>query len=120
VANLKKSAKPPPVEEGFARLDPLSAIGNTVFALDLDRHENFVAYSAPVHFPRIWNSSWFEWVQYNGSIEDPMTRNAGEALGVRAAVNLTGKNGPMFSSSVRVDMLDQMEKLLAGKPPDVH
>ena len=48
------------------------------------------AYSAPVHFPRIWNASWFEWVQYNGSIEQPMTRNAGEALGVRAAVNLTG------------------------------
>jgi RoxA-like, cytochrome c-like len=109
------------VEEGYARLDALSRIGNFVFSVDLDNNPaNFVAYSAPVHFPRIWNSSWFEWVQYNGSIENPMTRNAGEALGVLAAVNLTGKNGALFSSSLRVDILDQLEKLLAGKPPNEH
>jgi len=118
IHDMEGKVKSRAVEEGYARLDALSRIGNFVFSVDLDNNPaNFVAYSAPVHFPRIWNSSWFEWVQYNGSIEDPMTRNAGEALGVRAAVNLTGENGPLFSSSVRVDMLDQMEKLLAGKPP---
>jgi hypothetical protein len=121
ILKMEEKVKARTIEEGFARLDALSRIGNFVFSVDLDNNPaNFVAYSAPVHFPRIWNSSWFEWVQYNGSIEDPMTRNAGEALGVRAAVNLTGKNGPLFSSSVRVDMLDQMEKLLAGKPPNVN
>ena len=121
IHNLEEKVKARTIEEGFARLDALSRIGNFVFSVDLDNNPvNFVAYSAPVHFPRIWNSSWFEWVQYNGSIEDPMTRNAGEALGVRAAVNLTGKNGPLFSSRVRVDMLDQMEKLLAGKPPNLN
>jgi hypothetical protein len=119
ILKMQEKVKSRSVEEGYARLDALSRIGNFVFSVDLDNNPaNFVAYSAPVHFPRIWNSSWFEWVQYNGSIEDPMTRNAGEALGVRAAVNLTGENGPLFSSSVRVDMLDQMEKLLAGKPPN--
>jgi hypothetical protein len=118
ILKMQEKVKSRSVEEGYARLDALSRIGNFVFSVDLDNNPaNFVAYSAPVHFPRVWNSSWFEWVQYNGSIEDPMTRNAGEALGVRAAVNLTGENGPLFSSSVRVDMLDQMEKLLAGKPP---
>jgi hypothetical protein len=118
ILKMQEKVKSRSVEEGYARLDALSRIGNFVFSVDLDNNPaNFVAYSAPVHFPRIWNSSWFEWVQYNGSIEDPMTRNAGEALGVRAAVNLTGNNGPLFSSSVRVDMLDQMEKLLAGRPP---
>jgi len=118
ILKMERKVKAGTVEEGYARLDALSRIGNFVFSVDLDNDPaNFVAYTAPVHFPRIWNSSWFEWVQYNGSIEDPMTRNAGEALGVRAAVNLTGQNGPLFSSSVRVDVLDQMEKLLAGKPP---
>jgi hypothetical protein len=121
ILDMEDKVKARTVEEGYARLDALSRIGNFVFSVDLGNDpENFVAYSAPVHFPRIWNSSWFEWVQYNGSIEDPMTRNAGEALGVRAAVNLTDENVPLFSSSVRVDMLDQMEKLLAGKPPNVN
>ncbi len=119
VANLEKSVKAHSVNEGFARLDALSRIGNTVFALDLDHHENFVAYSAPVHFPRIWNASWFQWVQYNGSIERPMTRNAGEALGVRATVNFPVAKDQLPTSSVQVDTIFKIEQLLAGdKPPN--
>jgi hypothetical protein len=119
VANLEKSVKAHSVNEGFARLDALSRIGNTVFALDLDHHENFVAYSAPVHFPRIWNASWFEWVQYNGSIQRPMTRNAGEALGVRATVNFPVARDRLPTSSVQVDTIFRLEQLLAGdKPPN--
>jgi hypothetical protein len=118
IGNLEQSVKAHSVDEGFARLDALSRIGNTVFALDLDRHENFVAYSAPVHFPRIWDSSWFEWVQYNGSIQQPMTRNAGEALGVRATVNFPVAKDQLPTSSVQVDTIFRLEQLLAGnKPP---
>lgn len=117
VAKLERSVKSKSVDEGFTRLDALSRIGNTVFALDLDHHENFVAYSAPVHFPRIWDASWFEWVQYNGSIQQPMTRNAGEALGVRATVTFPVAN-QLPTSSVQVNTLFQLEQLLAGnKPP---
>ncbi len=113
---LEKSVKS--VDEGFARLDALSRIGNTVFALDIDHHENFVAKSAPVHFPRIWDASWFEWVQYNGSIQQPMTRNAGEALGVRATVSFTTEKDQLPISSVQVNTIFQLEQLLAGdKPP---
>jgi hypothetical protein len=118
IHKLENSVNSRSVEEGYARLDALSRIGNFVFAVDLSNPANFVAYSAPVHFPRIWNSSWFEWVQYNGSIEQPMTRNAGEALGVRAAVNLTGPKNQLYASSVQVQTLFDMEQLLAGKPPD--
>jgi hypothetical protein len=120
ILKLEESVKSRSVEEGFARLDALSRIGNFVFAVDAGVPANFVAYTAPVHFPRIWNSSWFEWVQYNGSIENPMTRNAGEALGVRATVNLAGPKDQLYSSSVQVQTLFDMEQLLAGKPPDVH
>jgi len=106
------------VEEGFARLDALNRIGNTIFAVDLNNPSNWVAYSAPVHYPRIWDSSWFTWIQYNGSIEQPMTRNAGEALGVNAVVDLTpGKD--LFTSSVNVQTIFELEQLLAGKQPGV-
>jgi hypothetical protein len=118
VAKLEQSVKAKSVDEGFTRLDALSRIGNTVFALDLDHHENFVAYSAPVHFPHIWDASWFEWVQYNGSIQQPMTRNAGEALGVRATVNFPVAKDQVPVSSVQVDTIYRIEQLLAGdKPP---
>ena len=106
------------VEEGFARLDALNRIGNTVFALDAERHENYVGTSAPVHFPRIWSSPWFDWVQYNGSIEQPMVRNTGEAIGVGAPINLTDPKQGLFASGVEVKTLFEMEQLLAGKQPD--
>jgi mono/diheme cytochrome c family protein len=118
VGNLEKSVKAHSVNEGFTRLDALSRIGNTVFALDLGHHENFVAYSAPVHFPRIWYASWFEWVQYNGSIQQPMIRNAGEALGVRATINFPVAKDQLPTSSVQVNTIFELEHALAGdKPP---
>ena len=117
VNELEKSVENKSVEEGFTRLDALSRIGNTVFALDLDHRENFVAYSAPVHFPRIWDASWFEWVQYNGSIQQPMTRNAGEALGVRATVNFPVAKNQFPTSSVQVNTIFHIEQLLAGDMP---
>src|SRR3984957_3209499 len=121
VAKLEQSVKAKAVDEGFTRLDALSRIGNTVFALDLDHHENFVAYSAPVHFPRIWDASWFEWVQYNGSIQQPMNRNAGEALGVRATVNFPVAKDQLPTSSVQVDTIYELEQQLAGpEPPTAH
>ena len=121
VHNLENSVKDHTIEEGFTRLDALTRIGNTVFALDIDHHENFLGYSAPVHYPRIWNVSWFEWVQYNGSIQQPMTRNAGEALGVRATVNFPVAKDQLPTSSVQVDTIYGLEQQLAGeKPPTVE
>lgn len=120
IHGFEEKAKHQTVEKGFARLDALNRIGNFVFAVDMNTPANFVGYSAPVHFPRIWNAYWFEWIQYNGSIEQPMTRNAGEALGVRAAVNLTGPKDALYSSTVRVGTLSDIEHLLAGSPPNVR
>jgi mono/diheme cytochrome c family protein len=117
VGNLEKSVKSHSVSEGFARLDALSRIGNTVFALDLGHHENFVAYSAPVHCPRVWYASWFEWVQYNGSIQQPMIRNAGEALGVRATINFPAAKDQLPTSSAQVNTIFELEQSLAGEKP---
>jgi hypothetical protein len=109
------------VAEGFGRLDALNRIGNQVFSLDTKLDANYSPETAPVHFPRIWDASWFLWVQYDGSIEQPMVRNAGEALGVGAPVTLSGQPDQLFRSTVRVDTLNDIENLLAGHaPPDAQ
>jgi hypothetical protein len=121
IIKLEQKVKHQTVDEGYTRLDALNRIGNIVFAVDLNNSDNYVGYSAPVHFPRIWNTSWFGWVQYNGSIQQPMTRNAGEALGVGAKLSLTGTKNERFSSGVQVKTLVELEQLLAGTPPpDAH
>ena len=120
IHNLDEKVKKQSVEEGFGRLDALNRIGNAVFALDLKNVDNFVGTSAPVHYPRIWSASWFDWVQYNGSIQQPMVRNLGEALGVLARVNLTGGKEELFTSGVQVTTLFELEQLLAGMQPDAN
>lgn len=116
VENLQKTVNAASVLEGFGRLDALNRIGNQVFSLDLHRPENYVATSAPVNYPHIWDTSWFDWVQYNGSIEQPMVRNAGEALGVRALVNLKEPR-PLFESTLDLAKLAVLEERLAGRQP---
>jgi hypothetical protein len=118
VRKLDQKVADQSVEEGYARLDAINRIGNTVFALDLKQFDNYVGTSAPVHFPRIWNAAWFDWVQYNGSIEQPMVRNAGEALGVGTTISLLGGKKGLFNSGIEVQTLFEIEQLLAGKQPD--
>jgi hypothetical protein len=120
VAKADDAVKDSTVEEGYARLDALTHIGNIVFSIDLRNPTNYLGYSAPVHFPRIWDAPWFEWVQYNGSIQQPMARNVGEALGVGATINLTGNEEDLYTSSVQVKTLFELEQLIAGKPPNAH
>src|SRR5207249_588154 len=102
---------------GFARTDALARIGNQVFGVDMQNSENLVKADAPVRFPQIWDSSWFNWVQYNSSIADPLVRNIGEALGVRAMAKLYGKNAREFENSVNVPGLKVLEDLLSGDAP---
>ncbi|MEM6986770.1 MAG: di-heme-cytochrome C peroxidase [Pseudomonadota bacterium] len=80
------------VVEGAGRLDALSRIGNRVFSRNMQRPENYAPINAPVSYPHIWTASWFDWVQYDGSIMNPLVRNAGEALGVGAAMDVTSPN----------------------------
>ena len=107
--------------EGFTRLDALNRIGNQVFAIDTERYGNYVNINAPVNYPHIWTSSWFAWVQYDGSIMQPLTRNAGEAMGVSAEVNFRrpAEDGH-FVSTIPFDNLHWIEKQLAGNTPPLH
>jgi mono/diheme cytochrome c family protein len=102
---------------GFDRTDALTRIGNQVFAVDMKNAANFAPANAPVRFPQIWDASWFNWVQYNSSISDPLVRNVGEALGVRAAAKLYGPDAKEFGNSVHIEGLKELEWLLAGPAP---
>jgi hypothetical protein len=112
-------------DEGAGRLDALNRIGNQVFYVDMaqaklsDLAGNFHVTDAPVSFPPIWNVPWLLWAQYDASIEHPLIRNAGEALGVSAMVDLSGPKGApnLFRSSVVFENLLWIEDLLRGPNP---
>jgi mono/diheme cytochrome c family protein len=112
-------------EEGFGRLDALNRIGNQVFATDLaisglsGFEMNLHAQDAPVSFPPIWTVPWFRFAQYDASIEQPLIRNAGEALGVFALVNLSPDYAAenLFRSSMALENLVRIEAMLRG--PDL-
>jgi hypothetical protein len=114
------------VEEGFGRLDALNRIGNEVFALDMrdsrgrPNRANYAPTDAPVHFPHIWDVPWFSWAQYDSSIQRPMVRNAGEAIGVSALVNLSNEGKSLYTSSVDFGALHQIEQALSGSYADGH
>jgi mono/diheme cytochrome c family protein len=119
VKNLEERVASQSIVEGYGRLDALNRIGNQVFSIGLKTPENYAGSSAPVHYPRIWNTPWFDWVQYNGSIMQPMVRNAGESLGVSAELNLTDPSKDLYKSSVNIKSLDEMEQMIKGdKPPN--
>ena len=81
-----------PVHEGFGRTDALGRIGNTAFGDHLSA-ANYQIGDAPVSYPYVWNIWKFDWVQYNGSVSQPLARNVGEALGVGAIVPLVSATG---------------------------
>ncbi len=106
-----------PHDAGFGRTDALTRIGNQVFGGDMQNPENLAQANAPVRFPQVWDASWFTWVQYNSSISDPLVRNIGEALGVRAMAKLYGADASKFANSVDMQGMKKLEDLLAGDAP---
>jgi hypothetical protein len=106
-----------PVEEGFGRLDALGRGGNFVFGTLTGNHANLAVADAPVSYPALWDAPWFDWVQYNGSIRQPMGRNVAEAMGVRSLVKLVGPPEQIHRSSVRIQNIYDMERQLAGPAP---
>ncbi len=112
-----------PVHEGFGRTDALGRIGNTAFGDHLSK-ANYQVGDAPVSYPYLWNIWKFDWVQYNGSVAQPLARNVGEALGVgaiaplRNAMNAPLPPGERYRSSVDVAGLTRIEHALQMlRPP---
>jgi cytochrome c5 len=112
-----------PVHEGFGRTDALGRIGNTAFGDHLSA-ANYQVGDAPVSYPYLWNIWKFDWVQYNGSVAQPLARNVGEALGVGAITPLlSAMRMPLpadhrYRSSVDIGGLQRIEHTLQVlRPP---
>jgi mono/diheme cytochrome c family protein len=112
-----------PTEEGPGRTDAFGRIANASFG-DAISTDNYRVANAPVDYPQLWDMWTFDWVQWNGSAQQPMARNIGEALGVGATLNFFDANGqPLkgderYPSSVRLRDLHQIEQTLQRlKPP---
>ena len=112
-----------PTEEGPGRTDAFGRIANASFG-DAISPANYRVANAPVDYPQLWDMWTFDWVQWNGSAQQPMARNIGEALGVGATLSFFDADGqPLkgddrYPSSVRLRDLHLIEQTLQRlKPP---
>jgi hypothetical protein len=104
-------------DDGYGRIDALGHIANTVFGDALSPSNNTVA-NAPVSYPHLWDIWKFDWAQWNGSVAQPMGRNVGEALGVKAQLDLVDPFGVplpperIYGSSVLLEEIYCIETTL--------
>jgi hypothetical protein len=99
---------------GYGRVDAFGIIMNEVFGRELQQPDNVRVPDAPVSYPFLWSSPRMDWVQWNGSANNPFGRNVGEVLGVFGHVNLTGPLSELGKSTARPRELFELEKLLAS------
>ncbi len=111
-----------PTEEGPGRIDALGRIGNTVFGDELSS-VNYKLSNAPVRYPPLWDIWKFNYVQYNASVRQPMTRNSSESLGVGARAELLNRYGApiprdeQFDTTVMMNNLSELEMTLWSLEP---
>ena len=96
---------------GFGRLDAFGAILNEICETSLELPENHVPADAPASYPFLWDTPRLDWVQWNGSIGNPLARNVGEVLGVFAQSRLL-PNPPddQFRSTAHIANLFELEQ----------
>ena len=89
---------------------------NTLYRLLAN--DNLRALDAPVTAFPLWYVTQYDWVQSNGSIRQPMSRNIIESVAVNASVVLPGdpakNDSDRYISSVRMKNMWEMEDM-AGK-----
>ena len=76
-----------PTASGLGRLDAHERGVNLFLAAPLAEERNYVPETAPVSFPAMWDTPYFDWVLYNAAIRQPLARNIIEALGVQAPID---------------------------------
>jgi hypothetical protein len=114
---------------GAARLDAFGMIFNRATGLDLHDPRNIAPPDAPVSYPFLWDTSWHDRVQWNGSAPnglavDRLGRNVGEVLGVFAHADIREPTLPPLWFETSADRLNllrietQLAALTAPAWPD--
>ncbi|MBL4845083.1 MAG: c-type cytochrome [Planctomycetes bacterium] len=101
------------VEEGFGRLDALTGGGNNLFGgLALS---NLTIANGPVRLPHMWGITKLNWVQYNGSITQPLGRNLAAAMASGATPIVTTPTDPdLYKTGADIRVLHEAEKARAA------
>ena len=95
---------------GFGRIDALVQGGNTLFGKLSPK--NLRPLSSPVNIIPLWHSASYGWVQSNASIRQPMARNIIQALAVGSTLVLPGNPETVYTSSVRLRSLAELEEMV--------
>ncbi len=111
---------------GAGLFDALNRGSNLVF-MPLEPGKNAGPLDAPVSIPPLWNVHLYDWVQWNGSFQNPLTRNIAQVIGIGAGLfqnadprelHLTERPPDPFVSSLDVERLQQLEDMVSAiKPP---
>jgi hypothetical protein len=100
---------------GFGRLDAFGAILNEVCETSLELPANYHPADAPASFPFLWETPQLDWVQWNGTADNPLARNVGEVIGVFGQMNLRPTPPEeQFKSTVHLRNLVQLEDQVDG------
>ena len=102
---------------GPGRLDALTQIVNTLSTIELKHPTNLRPPIAPVSYPHLWLTPMLDWVQWAPVASSPLERNVGEVLGVFGQAELTGPQQQIFTSSVLIEQLRDMESWLRDLEP---
>jgi hypothetical protein len=103
-----------PLTWGYGRLDAFGRGGNTLLVpLSSD---NFWPADAPVSFPALWGAYDYMWVQWNGSINQPMARNISQAITGSPRMEYKDPADP-YKSKIDVKILHELEQLTRKLTP---
>ncbi|MGH1569577.1 di-heme-cytochrome C peroxidase [Methylobacterium sp. P31] len=99
------------VRWGPARLDAFGMIFNRATGIDLHDLGNAAEPDAPVSYPFLWDTSWHDRVQWNGSAPNRLAverlgRNVGEVLGVFAHADIREPTLPPLWFETSADRLN--------------
>ena len=99
------------VVSGPGRMDPLNRIGNYLLGQRLLVPENVYASNAPANSPFLWDVWKFDWVHYNASFSQPMSRNILQVLGNGGTTNFVDETGEPVRGPARWDTSIDFEAL---------
>lgn len=119
-SRLLSRASPEVATWGIGRIDALGRAGNSLYS-NLD-HDNYRYVNAPVSIPPLWNIQHYDWVQWSGSIQNPLARNIAQIIGIGAGLfedkGFLDNPATRFASSLDVKGLTELETLTETiRPP---
>jgi mono/diheme cytochrome c family protein len=108
-----------PYPWGPGRIDALTMIMNRQMALLPDIPENTSTPIAPTKPPFLWNAPQGLWTQWAALLQDPISRNLGETVGVFLPIDLTSKTPEegLFKSAAAIRELHRAEQQLQRLAP---